>query len=110
VDAWIAFEPLSLQVVERVVDKFIGELNAQLADKRIKVVLKESARAWLAQNGFDRLNGARPMARLIQAKIKAPLAEQMLFAEREMSGEVEVYAEGSELILRFPDNENQKPV
>jgi ATP-dependent Clp protease ATP-binding subunit ClpA len=101
-DAWIAFEPLSFEVVERVVDKFIAELNTQLAPKSIKVKLTEGARAWLAQNGFDRLNGARPMARLIQKKIKAPLAEEMLFAQAETTGEVEVCVQGDALLLLFP--------
>jgi ATP-dependent Clp protease ATP-binding subunit ClpA len=101
-DAWIAFESLGFEVVERVVDKFIGELNAQLAPKGIKVHLTQAGRAWLAEHGFDRLNGARPMARLIQTKIKAPLAEEMLFAEEPMSGEVEVSVESGELALRFP--------
>ena len=101
-DAWIAFVPLSFEVVERVVDKFIGELNAQLAGKGITVKLKEDARAWLAHHGFDRLNGARPMARLIQTKIKAPLAEEMLFASNETKGEVEVSVQDGELHLRFP--------
>jgi ATP-dependent Clp protease ATP-binding subunit ClpA len=106
-DAWIAFEPLSFEVVERVVDKFIGELNAQLAGKGISVRPDEAARAWLAQHGFDRLNGARPMARLIQTKIKAPLAEEMLFAESETSGEVRVSVEDGELILIFPRAKSQ---
>ncbi|MCA1557922.1 MAG: AAA family ATPase, partial [Acidobacteria bacterium] len=103
-DAWIAFEPLSFEVVERVVDKFMAELNAQLADKDIKVSLTGEGRAWLARHGFDRLNGARPMARLIQTKIKAPLAEKLLFTETVMSGEVLVDAQGDELVLQFPEN------
>ncbi|HEX8747334.1 MAG TPA: ATP-dependent Clp protease ATP-binding subunit ClpA [Pyrinomonadaceae bacterium] len=101
-DAWIAFEPLSFEVVARVVDKFIGELNAQLKGKRISVKLDEEARKWLAHHGFDRLNGARPMARLIQTKVKAPLAEEMLFAEAEIGGEVKVSVEDGELTLHFP--------
>ena len=80
-DAWIAFEQLSFEVIERVVDKFINELRAQLADKKVTIELTEGARAWLARRGFDRLFGARPMSRLIQTKIKQPLAEQLLFGE-----------------------------
>ena len=109
-DAWIAFEALSFEVVERVVDKFIGELNAQLVDKGITVKLDESARAWLAKNGFDRLNGARPMARLIQTTIKAPLAEELLFAEIERSGAVEVSVKDDQLYLSFPKTEALAPV
>jgi ATP-dependent Clp protease ATP-binding subunit ClpA len=100
-DAWIAFEPLNFEVIERVVDKFIGELNAQLTDKRIAVKLTEPARAWLAQHGFDRLFGARPMSRLIQTKIKAPLAEELLFGATGAGGDVLVDVQDGELVLRF---------
>jgi ATP-dependent Clp protease ATP-binding subunit ClpA len=106
-DAWIAFDPLSFEVIERVVDKFIAELNAQLAEKKITVKLTEAARAWLARRGFDRLYGARPMARLIQSKIKEPLAEELLFGETEMGGaEVWVDEQVDELVLRFPASQS----
>jgi ATP-dependent Clp protease ATP-binding subunit ClpA len=102
-DAWIAFRPLDLAVIERVVDKFVKELNAQLAEKRVRVVLDEAARAWLAARGFDRLFGARPMNRLIQSKIKEPLAEELLFgASLAAGGEVAVGVAGDELTLNFP--------
>ena len=101
-DAWIPFEPLSFTVIEQVVDKFIKELNAQLVEKRITVRLTEPARAWLAKRGFDRLYGARPMARLIQAKIKEPLAEELLFGEAQAEGEVLIDANDDDLMLRFP--------
>lgn len=103
-DAWVAFNPLSFEITERVVDKFIAEVNAQLAEKSITVKLTEPARAWLAKNGFDRLNGARPMARLIQTKIKQPLAEKLLFGSEETGGEVLVDERDGELELSFPDN------
>jgi ATP-dependent Clp protease ATP-binding subunit ClpA len=101
-DAWIAFDALSFEVIERVVDKLIRELNAQLIEKKITVELTEAARAWLARRGFDRLYGARPMARLIQSKIKEPLAEALLFGETELSGEVLIEEMADELVLRFP--------
>jgi ATP-dependent Clp protease ATP-binding subunit ClpA len=102
-DAWIAFAPLSFAVIERVVEKFIKELNAQLAEKNVRVVLDEAARAWLAARGFDRLFGARPMGRLIQTKIKEPLAEELLFgASLAAGGEVVVGVMGDELTLNFP--------
>ncbi|HEY0081972.1 MAG TPA: AAA family ATPase, partial [Pyrinomonadaceae bacterium] len=102
-DAWIAFAPLSFAVIERVVDKFVKELNAQLAEKRVRVVLDEAARAWLAARGFDRLFGARPMNRLIQSKIKEPLAEELLFgASLAAGGEVSVGVAHDELTLNFP--------
>ncbi|MFL6207300.1 MAG: ATP-dependent Clp protease ATP-binding subunit ClpA [Pyrinomonadaceae bacterium] len=101
-DAWIAFEPLTFAVIERVVDKFIGELNAQLGEQKTSVRLTEGARAWLAEHGFDRQFGARPMARLIQTKIKAPLAEEILFGQLTAGGEVLVDVQDGELVLRFP--------
>ncbi len=102
-DAWIAFAPLSFAVIERVVDKFVKELNAQLAEKGVRVVLDEAARAWLAAHGFDRLFGARPMNRLIQTKIKEPLAEELLFgASLAAGGEVSVGVANDELTLNFP--------
>jgi ATP-dependent Clp protease ATP-binding subunit ClpA len=101
-DAWIAFEPLTFEVIERVVDKFIGELNAQLGERKTSVRLTEPARAWLAEHGFDRQFGARPMARLIQTKIKAPLAEEILFGHLTAGGEVLIDVQAGELVLRFP--------
>jgi ATP-dependent Clp protease ATP-binding subunit ClpA len=79
------------------------ELNAQLAEKKVVVRLDEAARAWLAARGFDRLFGARPMGRLIQTKIKEPLAEELLFgASLAAGGEVSVVVAGDELALDFP--------
>jgi ATP-dependent Clp protease ATP-binding subunit ClpA len=103
-DAWIAFEALSFEVIERVVDKFIGELNAQLMEQKASVRLTEPARAWLAAHGFDRQFGARPMARLIQTKIKAPLAEEILFGKLSAGGEITVDVQAGELVLRLPNH------
>jgi ATP-dependent Clp protease ATP-binding subunit ClpA len=100
-DAWIAFNPLATSVIEQIVDKFIDELNLQLQEKNVVVKLTEEARLWLARRGFDRLLGARPMARLIQAKIKEPLAEKILFGSETFSGEVLVAEQNDELVLRF---------
>ncbi|HYE74368.1 MAG TPA: AAA family ATPase, partial [Blastocatellia bacterium] len=77
-DAWVAFEPLSFEVIKQVVDKFVNELRAQLTEKKVTVELTEAARDWLAHKGYDKLYGARPMARLVQQKIKEPLAEELL--------------------------------
>ena len=101
-DAWIAFDPLSFEVIERVVDKFINELNAQLAEKNVTIKLTEPARAWLAKHGYERLYGARPMARLIQTKIKAPLAEELLFGKTQEGGVVLIDEKDDDLLLRFP--------
>jgi ATP-dependent Clp protease ATP-binding subunit ClpA len=104
-DAWIAFNALDLEVIEKVVDKFIDELNTQIKDKRVVVRLASEARVWLAKRGFDRLFGARPMARLIQSKIKEPLAEALLFGEgQQLTGEVWVEEKDDDLVLRLPGN------
>jgi ATP-dependent Clp protease ATP-binding subunit ClpA len=89
-DAWIAFKPLDLDVIKLIVDKFIRELNGQLAEKRVLVKLTGAAREWLARNGFDARYGARPMARLIHEKIKQPLANEILFGKLANGGSVEV--------------------
>jgi ATP-dependent Clp protease ATP-binding subunit ClpA len=102
-DAWIAFKPLDAAVIEQIVDKFIDELNQQLVEKNVVVKLSPEARSWLGRRGFDRLLGARPMARLIQAKIKEPLAEKILFGSESVTGDVWVDLEKDELALRFPE-------
>jgi ATP-dependent Clp protease ATP-binding subunit ClpA len=106
-DARIAFAPLSFETTERVVDKFIGELRAQLVGKKISLVLTEAARAWLAANGFDKQYGARPMARLIQTKIKEPLAEALLFNEETLQngGEALIDETGGDISVRIKHSE-----
>ena len=101
-DAWIAFKALDAAVIEQIVDKFINELNQQLLEKNVVVKLSPEARSWLGQRGFDRLLGARPMARLIQAKIKEPLAEKILFGDESVAGDVLVELDHEELSLKFP--------
>lgn len=103
-DAWIAFESLSFENIERVVDKFVGELKAQLKDKNVELELAESGRAWLANKGFDKQFGARPMARLIQAQIKEKLANEVLFGSLQNGGKVAVTEEGGELRLEYQSN------
>src|SRR4051795_526876 len=100
-DAWIAFEPLSFETTERVVDKFIDELRVQLRAKNVTLELTEPARAWLAKNGYDRAFGARPMARLIHAKIKEPLVDALLFGTLQDGGNVVVDASGDALTLGY---------
>ena len=92
-DARIAFDPLSPSVMSRVVDKFIRELGDQLADRDVTIELAESARAYLAEKGFDKANGARPLGRLIQDEIKKPLGDELLFGQLEHGGHVIVRAE-----------------
>jgi ATP-dependent Clp protease ATP-binding subunit ClpA len=96
-DAIIQFKPLDIAIVGHVVDKFIFELEALLADKHVTLALDSDARLWLAENGCDPKMGARPMARLIQEKIKKPLANDLLFGELAQGGHVRIYVENSEL-------------
>ena len=107
-DAWIAFAQLNFETIERVVDKFINELRAQLADKKITIELTEEARAWLARRGFDRLYGARPMARLIQTKIKQPLAEQLLFGEAPPGSRITIDEKDDDISIQFQSPAQRK--
>src|SRR5947209_3087580 len=100
-DAWIAFEALSFETTERVVDKFIDELRVQLRAKNVTLELTESARAWLAKNGYDRAFGARPMARLIHSKIQEPLVDAILFGKLQDGGNVVVDAASEALALQY---------
>ena len=100
-DAWIPFDALSFAITEQVVDKFIAELRAQLLPKNVTLELREGGRAWLAKHGYDPAFGARPMARLIQSKIKEPLVDAVLFGTLAAGGSVVVDATGDELTLAY---------
>ena len=100
-DAWVPFKALDLENIKSIVDKFINELNGQLAEKRVLVILEASAKEWLAKNGFDPKYGARPMARLIHDKIKQPLAHEILFGKLSDGGSVSVEEKDGELVLDF---------
>ncbi|MGB0406131.1 MAG: ATP-dependent Clp protease ATP-binding subunit ClpA [Pseudomonadales bacterium] len=99
-DAIVQFAPLSPSVIETVVDKLLTELQAQLDQKRVTIEVDEAARAWLAKEGYDEKMGARPMQRLIQDKIKRPLAEDLLFGRlAEKGGMVHITERDGELAL-----------
>lgn len=100
-DAWVPFKALDVDVIKNIVDKFINELNGQLAEKRVLIKLSDDAREWFAKNGFDARYGARPMARLIHEKIKQPLANEILFGVLTDGGSVAVELEGEELKLNY---------
>ncbi|HEU4340836.1 MAG TPA: ATP-dependent Clp protease ATP-binding subunit ClpA [Candidatus Binatia bacterium] len=89
-DAMIVFNSLSMEIIERVVDKFIMELDQQLNEKKVFLQLTSKARRWLAERGYDPAFGARPMARLIQNEIKRVLADEILFGNLQNGGNVEV--------------------
>jgi ATP-dependent Clp protease ATP-binding subunit ClpA len=99
-DAIVQFAPLSPSVIETVVDKLLTELQAQLDQKRVTIEVDEAARAWLAKEGYDEKMGARPMQRLIQDKIKRPLAEDLLFGRlADKGGVVHITERDGELAL-----------
>ena len=89
-DAIIQFNPLDQNVIVSVVDKFLVELQAQLDDKKVVLEIDDEVRNYLAEKGYDRLMGARPMNRLIQDEIKKPLAEQILFGDLVNGGTVSI--------------------
>jgi ATP-dependent Clp protease ATP-binding subunit ClpA len=87
-DAVIQFHALDFEHILRVVDKFLIELEAQLADKHVVLDVDADARRWLAEHGFDPQMGARPMARVIQEKVKRALADELLFGKLSDGGKV----------------------
>ncbi len=109
-DAIIPFSSLSPEVVSRVVDKFVIELEAQLDERNVIIELTDEARQWLAKKGYDKLYGARPLARVIQEHIKKPLAEELLFGKLAAGGVVRVSVKDGKTRFDYPDPAPKKPV
>ena len=109
-DAVVQFQPLGMDHILRVVDKFLIELETQLHEKNVSLSATPEARDWLAQHGFDPLMGARPMTRVIQDKIKRPLADELLFGKLVGGGRVTVDARDGELVVEaWPEPEKLLP-
>ncbi len=108
-DAIVPFGYLPPEVVARVVDKFILQLELQLADRGVHIHLDEEAKTWLTERGYDKLYGARPMGRLIQDKIKQPLAEELLFGKLVHGGEVKVRLKDNALAFEMTPAAPKKP-
>ncbi len=107
-DATISFGHLPKEVVSKVVDKFVLQLEAQLADRNVTIELSDEARDWLTEHGYDEAMGARPMARLIQTTIKTPLADDVLFGRLKNGGAVRVIVKTDDIGLaslgfEYPD-------
>ena len=100
-DSIISFAHLTPEVVAHVVNKFIFRLESQLADRNVTIQLDDKARRWLVDRGYDRANGARPMARLIAETIKKPLADEVLFGKLAKGGTVKVSVEEGELSFSY---------
>ena len=98
-DAIVQFAPLAPETMKLIVGKFVRQLEAQLSERKVKIKLSEPALDWLAEKGYDRLMGARPLARLIQESIKKPLADELLFGKLKEGGTVMVELEEGKLVL-----------
>ena len=107
-DGVIKFNKLDSSVVEQIVKKFVSELNTQLKDKGIEIALETSATKWLAEKGYDKKMGARPLARLIDSKLKTPLSRRVLFGDLVNGGLVTVSVVNNE--LEFSVGEIPKPL
>ncbi len=108
-DAVVPFKPLKQETVIRVVDKFIMQLEGQLADRNVSIDLSTEAREWLARTGYDPAMGARPLARVIQEQIKRPLAEELLFGKLMDGGVVHVTLKDGKLVFAF-DRDEEAPL
>ncbi|MCF8826575.1 ATP-dependent Clp protease ATP-binding subunit ClpA [Xanthomonas campestris] len=109
-DAIVQFQPLGFDHILRVVDKFIIELEMLLQEKHVSLSATPTARDWLAQHGFDPLMGARPMSRVIQEKIKRPLADELLFGKLVEGGRVNIDVKDGELVVEaHPEPERLLP-
>ncbi len=100
-DAIVSFGPLTPAVMETIVEKFILQLEAQLAERRVAINLEPEARAWLAEKGFDPVYGARPLARVIQTEVRDPLTDEILFGRLEGGGTVTITMKDGKLDFRF---------
>ncbi|MCB4821519.1 ATP-dependent Clp protease ATP-binding subunit ClpA [Roseicella aerolata] len=100
-DAVVPFSGLTPEIVGRVVEKFVMQLEAQLADRNVTIELSSAAKEWLAEKGFDPLYGARPLARVIQENVKKPLAEELLFGKLVKGGAVKVNLKDGELAFEY---------
>ncbi len=103
-DAVVAFKPLTQEIIRQVVQKFVIQLEAQLADRNVTIETSDEAADWLAKNGFDELYGARPLARVIQEHIKKPLADDILFGKLAKGGHVKVVLRDGKIAFDFEIN------
>jgi len=108
-DAIISFKPLNEEIILRVVDKFLMQLEEQLHEKRVEVIFTDALRAYLGRKGFDPLMGARPMQRLIQDTIRRALADELLFGKLVNGGKVTVDVVNDEVKLSFDDSPKAAP-
>jgi len=108
-DAVISFRALDAEIILRVVDKFLMQLEGQLHEKKVEAIFTDGLRAWLAEKGFDPLMGARPMARLIQDTIRSALADELLFGKLVHGGRVTIDLDENEKIRLSFDETTRTP-
>jgi ATP-dependent Clp protease ATP-binding subunit ClpA len=102
-DAIVSFAPLTPQVMETIVEKFVLQLESQLAERKIAIALEPDARSWLAARGYDAVYGARPLARVVQAEVRDRLTDEILFGRLEHGGTVRIGLENDQLTFSFTE-------
>jgi len=107
-DAIVQFKSLTPEIIRQVVQKFVMQLEAQLADRHVTIETSDEAADWLAKNGFDELYGARPLARVIQEHIKKPLADEILFGKLIKGGHVKVVLKDAKLAFEIEGEERER--
>jgi ATP-dependent Clp protease ATP-binding subunit ClpA len=107
-DAIVSFGPLTPAVMETIVEKFILQLEAQLAERRVAIVLETDAREWLARKGYDPVYGARPLARVIQTDVRDPLTDEILFGQLETGGTVTIRLTDDALDFTYDPKTDQR--
>jgi ATP-dependent Clp protease ATP-binding subunit ClpA len=100
-DAIVTFGSLTPDVMETIVEKFVLQLEAQLAERHVAIALGAEARAWLARKGYDPVYGARPLARVIQREVRDPLTDELLFGRLEHGGTVTIGVSGDALTFDY---------
>ncbi|MCW5758718.1 MAG: ATP-dependent Clp protease ATP-binding subunit ClpA [Phenylobacterium sp.] len=106
-DAIVQFRALTPEIIRQVVQKFVMQLEAQLADRHVTIETSDEAADWLAKNGFDELYGARPLARVIQEHIKKPLADEILFGKLAKGGHVRVVLKDGKLAFQIEGDDRE---
>jgi ATP-dependent Clp protease ATP-binding subunit ClpA len=109
-DGTVHFQTLPSEAVERVVDKFMQELIDQLIEKNVSIKLTPDARRYMAEKGYDKTFGARPMARLIQSEVKQVLADEILFGQLQNGGKVEIDLGEDGLVFQYEPRGAEEPV
>jgi len=107
-DSIIQFAALDAEIIRTVVDKFLVELQVQLDDKKVAIHVDDEAIDWFVEHGYDKSMGARPMLRLVQNKIKKPLAEDILFGKLVNGGDVHVTVENDDIRLEIDTSDKDK--